>query len=72
MISLTLTGAPDAPIAVADSYSLMQDTTFFVPVMNNDSDIDSVSGLLSLTGNTNPANGILSPTATGYLYTPNL
>lgn len=50
----------------------MQDTTFFVPVMNNDSDIDSVSGLLSLTGNTNPANGTLTLTLTGYLYTPTL
>lgn len=55
-----------------DSYSLIQDTTFFVPVMNNDSDVDSASGLLSLTGNTNPANGTLTLTATGYLYTPTL
>ncbi len=60
---------PDAPVAVNDSYSLVQDTTFFVPVMNNDSDIDSATGLLSLTGNTNPTFGTLTPTATGYIYT---
>lgn len=40
--------------------------------MNNDSDVDSATGLLSLTGNTNPAKGTLTPTATGYVYTPNL
>ena len=55
-----------------DSYSLVQDTVFFVPVMNNDYDVDSATGLLSLTGNTNPIHGTLTPTATGYLYTPTL
>ena len=71
-IDFTITPVPDPPVAVNDSFSPLQDTPLFLPVMNNDYDVDSASGLLSLTGFTNPTNGTISTTATGFLYTPNM
>lgn len=38
--------------------------------MNNDYDVDSLSGQLTLTGFSNPTNGSISPTSSGFLYTP--
>lgn len=68
-VTLTIDPVLDAPVTVADSYSLSQDTTFFVPVMMNDSDPDS--NTLTLTGYTNPTNGVLVVSGTGFNYTPN-
>ena len=42
-INFTITPVPDAPVAVNDSFSLLQDTSLFLPVMNNDYDVDSAS-----------------------------
>ena len=68
-VTLTIDPVFDAPTTVPDSYSLTQDTTFFVPVMMNDIDPDST--VLTLTGYTNPANGTLVVSGTGFDYTPN-
>lgn len=70
-IDLTITSVSDAPVAVADSYSLVQDTSLIVPVMANDTDADTPISSLVLTGYTNPSNGTLSVVGTGFLYTPN-
>lgn len=67
-VSLTINSVLDAPIAINDSYAPNQDTIFFVPVMNNDSDADST--ILTLTGYTNPSHGTLSVSGTGFSYTP--
>jgi large repetitive protein len=67
-ISLTLDPVPDTPIAVNDIYSLNQDTTFLIPVMMNDADVDST--VLTLTGYTNPTQGTLIVSGTGFSYTP--
>ena len=69
-IDFNITSVPDAPVVVNDAFSLVQDTSFFVPVMNNDYDVDSLSGQLTLTGFSNPTNGSISPTSSGFLYTP--
>ena len=48
LISLTIDPLADAPVAVADSISPLQDTPTPIPVMANDSDPDG--GTLTLTG----------------------
>lgn len=40
-VIITINPVPDAPIAVADSYTLNQDTPMTLFVMTNDSDVDS-------------------------------
>jgi hypothetical protein len=67
-ITITINSIADAPVAVADSYSLDQDTTLFIPVMINDGDIDSTS--LTFTGYTNPSQGSIVLSGTGFDYTP--
>lgn len=67
-VSITINSVLDAPIVTNDSYALNQDTTFSVPVMNNDSDADST--ILTLTGYTNPSNGVIVVSGTGFDYTP--
>lgn len=67
-ISLTIDPVADAPVAVNDNYSLNQDTTLSIPAMSNDSDVDST--ILSFTGYTNPSNGTISISGTGFDYTP--
>lgn len=42
-IDFNITPVPDAPVTVNDSFSLLQDTALFLPVMNNDYDVDSAS-----------------------------
>jgi large repetitive protein len=68
VVSLTIDPVFDAPVASSDSYSLNQNTTFFVPVMMNDVDVDST--VLSLTGYTNTSHGVLTVSGTGFDYTP--
>lgn len=70
-IDITLTSVPDAPVALPDSYSVTQDVPLFLPVMSNDTDVDSPLANLTLTGYTNPAHGTISLSGTGFLYTPN-
>jgi hypothetical protein len=68
-ITLTIDPVLDTPVATNDSYTFNQDVTSFVPVMANDTDPDSVS--LTLTGYTNPTNGNIVVSGTGFDYTPN-
>jgi large repetitive protein len=68
-ISITVSSVPDAPVVVSDNYSLNQDTTLYIPVMSNDSDVDST--ILSFTGYTNPSNGSIIVSGTGFSYIPN-
>ena len=68
-VSLTINPVWDPPVAVNDSYTLNQDTTLYIPSMINDFDVDST--ILSFTGYTNPSNGSISVSGTGFNYTPN-
>ena len=56
LIDIVLNSVPDAPSAVNDSYSVLQDSSLLVPVMNNDTDPDSTPDTFVLTGYTNPTN----------------
>jgi Bacterial Ig domain len=67
-INIVISSVPDAPVATGDSYSLNQDTTLFIPVMMNDSDIDSST--LTLTWYINPLHGTITVSGTGFDYTP--
>jgi large repetitive protein len=67
-VTITVNPVNDAPIATNDNYALDQDTSMTVPVMNNDSDIDSIA--LSITGLTSPIHGIATINGTGVEYTP--
>jgi Bacterial Ig domain len=68
-VSITVDPVFDAPIVSDDSYSLSQDTVLSVPVMNNDTDVDSA--LLSILAYTNPSNGGVVVSGTGFTYNPN-
>ncbi len=68
-ISIDVTSVPDAPVAVADSFTLPQDTMTSLPVMGNDSDVDSST--LTLTWYTQPTHGTLVVNGTSFDYTPN-
>lgn len=68
LITIDVTPVNDLPIALNDNYSLPQDTSFFVPVLSNDTDVDSKS--LSVSGVSMPSHGVLTPSGTGFLYTP--
>src|SRR5207244_3384645 len=71
--SITLHGVTDAPVAVANSYSVNEDNTLSVAasgVLGNDSDVDSDSLTAVLVSG--PAHGSLTLNANGSLsYTPN-
>ena len=69
-VTITINSVPDAPVGVADSYSLNQDTSISVPVLTNDYDVDSV--VLSITGITSPAHGIATLSGATIYYVPNL
>lgn len=69
-VTINIFPVNDAPIATNDSYTLNQDMTFFVPVMNNDSDVDSTGIFLS--GYTIPTHGNVLVAGTGFYYTPSL
>ncbi len=56
-VNITINSVLDAPIATADSFTLNQDTSMFLAVQANDTDVDSPA--LMLTGYTLPANGTL-------------
>ena len=47
-VDIAVQSINDLPVTVSDSYSLNQDTTIPLAVMNNDYDIDSL--ILTLTG----------------------
>src|SRR2546425_8902178 len=72
MVSITITGVNDAPVAVNDSYSTAEDTTLNVVapgVLSNDSDVDGDS--LSAVLVSGPANGSLTLNSNGsFSYVP--
>lgn len=69
-ITIDVTPVNDTPVANNDTITVDQDVSTFLPLLVNDTDVDSGS-ILSLSGFTNPNNGTVTPTATGVVYTPN-
>jgi len=68
-VTLTVTPVNDAPVAVDDAASGDEDTVLSGNVLANDSDVDLDP--LTVTGNSNPANGTLILAASGgWTYTP--
>src|SRR4029079_1366844 len=71
-VSITVNGVNDAPVAVADSYSVNEDATLTVPVtgvLGNDTDADGNS--LTAVKVTDPAHGTLTLNGNGsFTYTP--
>lgn len=68
-MTINVSSVNDAPVSVSDDYSFSQDSTFFVPVLSNDVDVDSP--ILSVSGVSTPVHGTISLSGTGFLYTPN-
>ncbi|HET9484995.1 MAG TPA: Ig-like domain-containing protein, partial [Xanthomonadales bacterium] len=71
-VSVTVTCVDDAPVAVADSATVAQDSAATaIPVLGNDTDLDG--GTKSIDSVTQPANGSVAITGggTGLAYTPN-
>jgi len=70
-VFIAISSVNDAPIAVADSYSLDEDNSISNNVLTNDSDIENQPLAASLV--TNVANGTLSLNLDGsFTYTPNM
>ncbi|MHB1186376.1 retention module-containing protein [Thiobacillus sp.] len=70
VITVTLTGTNDAPVAEDDSYTTAEDTAITLNVLGNDSDPDGDAFLLW--GYTQSANGTVTTDVGGNLvYTPN-
>ena len=73
MVTVTVTSANDAPIAVNDSYATDEDTALTVGapgVLGNDTDVDGPA--LTAVQGAGPANGTLALNADGsFTYTPN-
>ncbi|UXI69274.1 tandem-95 repeat protein [Tahibacter amnicola] len=71
-VTMTVTCADDAPVAVADSATVAEDDpATAVPVLANDTDVDG--GPISITSVTQPANGtvVITGGGTGLTYQPN-
>src|SRR5439155_1032862 len=71
-VTITITAANDAPVAVNDSYTIAEDTTLNVAapgVLSNDVDVDGDS--LSAVSVSQPAHGTLTLKSDGsFSYTP--
>ena len=59
-----------APVAVADTASLMRDTNALIAFRANDSDVDSDKSLVTEAITTQPAHGTLAVETGGWRYTP--
>jgi uncharacterized repeat protein (TIGR01451 family) len=69
-VTITVGAVNDAPVAVDDSASTLEDTAVVVAVLSNDSDVDGDS--LSVVSTTAPANGSVLVNADNTItYTPN-
>ena len=71
-ITVTINGADDNPVAVADSATVLEDAlATAVPVLTNDTDVDG--GPKSIGSVTQPANGavVITGGGTGLTYLPN-
>lgn len=70
VVTLSIQGVNDAPTAVDDMVETPVDTPVTFNVLTNDTDPDT-GDVLSVTSNTNPASGTLTPGANGsFTYTP--
>jgi len=71
-VSISVGDVNDPPIAVDDSRSTLEDVPVTVPVLDNDSDVDGILVLSSLSIVTPPAHGTVVVNADGTItYTPN-
>ncbi len=72
-VTITITPVNDAPIAVNDGATTLEDTPVVINVPGNDTDIDGTIDLTSVVITTAPSNGtVLVNTITGQVtYTPN-
>ncbi len=77
-ISLTVNAVNDAPVAANDSFTLNEDTPLtinFASILKNDSDVEDGANIQKITKDNiifnNPANGKITITDTGIIYTPN-
>ncbi len=68
-VNVTVNAVNDAPNAVDDPASTPEDTAVTIPVLGNDTDPD-VGQTLTITGVTQPANGVVTFTAGDVTYTP--
>ncbi len=68
-VTITVTCVNDAPDAVDDSDTTTEDTPVTIDVLANDTDVDGDT--LTITSNTQGANGSVTCTATDCTYTPN-
>jgi VCBS repeat-containing protein len=74
-VTITVTAVNDAPVAVADSYTTLEDTPLTIAaavgVLSNDSDVDTAAASLTANLVAGPAHGTLalSPNG-GFTYTP--
>ncbi len=69
-VTLFVNPINDSPIAQNDTASTPEDTPVIIPVLNNDSDVDSDS--LTVNSVTQGTNGIITTNGTIVTYTPNL
>ncbi len=69
-VTLFVNPINDAPIARNDTASTLEDTPVTIPVLNNDSDVDS--DLLTIHSITQGANGTVTTNSTTVTYTPHL
>ena len=71
-VTITVTAVNDAPVAVADAYSMAEDTVLNVSapgVLGNDTDVEDAA--LTMQVGTQPTHGTLAPDADGsFNYTP--
>ena len=71
MISVTVEGVNDLPVAGDDTAKTLEDTPTVIDVLGNDSDID-LSDVLMVTALADPANGIVATNGISLTYTPTL
>lgn len=72
-VTITVSPVNDPPVAATDAIATTEDTaSALVNLLTNDNDGDpEATQTLSITGNTNPANGTLAFTGGSVRYTPN-
>ena len=79
MVTIRVTGENDAPVAVADAFTVAEGGTATTladgtttSVLNNDSDVDTAAGSLTVMVDSGPANGTLTLNTDGtFTYTHN-
>jgi large repetitive protein len=69
-VTITVTCVNDAPVVIDDSGSIAQSGSGFLPVLTNDTDLDT-GDTKTISGHTLPVYGAIVKTATGFSYTAN-